>query len=129
MSIVRFPIAIVIAASCCCVASVIFTSSIFIMSREMSITRQQVMPLINAAVPIMEDGDQLTNLAVGTSEKILTIADVAKNATSNIDPLLSNLLEFMNKSAKMISHVEHFSKHPSLHIDLGNADDDRGTRQ
>lgn len=125
MSLMGFPLAIVVAASCCCIASVVFTMSIFLMTKEMSITRQQVMPLINAAVPIMEDGTQLSNLAIGTSEKVLNIAEITKNATSNIDPILSNVVEFMNKSAALMTHMEHFSRHPSLHIDLGNADDSR----
>ena len=68
--------------------------SIFFMTSEMSITRQQVMPLINAAVPIMKDGTQLTNIAVGTSQKVLNIAEVARNATSNIDPILSDVIKF-----------------------------------
>lgn len=120
ISLMGFPIAIVIAASCCFVGSVIFTMSIFLMTREMSITRQQVMPLINAAVPIMEDGTQLTNIVVGTSQKVLNIAEVARNATFNIDPILSDVVKFMNNSARLMNHMEYFSRHPSLHIDLGN---------
>jgi hypothetical protein len=122
-SLLGFPVAIVVAASCCCLGSIVFTLSIFFITQEMSITRQQVMPLINAAVPIMQDGTQISGLVVGTTQKVLNIAEIAKNASLDIEPILFNVRQFMNESSKLVSHMEYFSRHPSLHIDLGKAND------
>lgn len=122
-SLLGFPVAIVVAASCCCLGSIVFTLSIFFITQEMSIARQQVMPLINAAVPIMQDGTQISGLVVGTTQKVLNIAEIAKNASLDIEPILFNVRQFVNESSKLVSHMEYFSRHPSLRIDLGKAND------
>ena len=81
------------------------------------------MPLINAAVPIMQDGTQISGLVVGTTQKVLNIAEIAKNASLDIEPILFNVRQFMNESSRLVSHMEYFSRHPSLRIDLGKAND------
>lgn len=122
-TLLGFPIALLVAATCCFVGTCVFTISIVTVTNEMTNARLQLMPLINAAVPMMKDGDRLTSIAVDTSQQVLDIAENAKNMSSKLNPILQNLVFFVNRTAAAMDNLEHYTKHPSLHINLENSDD------
>lgn len=113
------PFAIVVAAACCFLASCALTVATYIVTREMANTREEVRPLISAAVPIMSESGAFTSAMRQASEDVLQITEMAYNATQTIVPISQLIYHAVNDTSTTLQHMEHMAHHPVLHIDMG----------
>jgi len=112
------PLVLLLVGACCLLSAIVVTVAIYIIASEMSRTRDDVRPLINAALPLMSDSSRITGVALQASERMLTMVERASNATMQVLPIAQRLYDAINQTAETLAHVEHITRHPTMHITM-----------
>ena len=109
----------------CLVAATILSVSILLVTymfvSEVSNTRDDLRPIMQAALPLMRDSQTISNLAVETSQQVLQVAHTAHKVTNLLPPAMSEFMRMLNSSASTLEHVEQLSRHPVLKIDMSSS--------
>ena len=109
----------------CCISACVISGCIVIVFHmlvsEISNARDDIRPVMQAALPLMQDSERISSIAIETSERLLRMAQRAYNATNLLPPAMSELMYVLNLSANTMQHMEHLTRHPVLKIDMSTA--------
>ena len=109
---------------CCLIVIIICACMLWMvqmLTYEISMARQELRPIVSAAVPIMRDAESIQSMAVQASRRVLLMVERASNVTELVPPMAGKLSQFIDHTSATMRNVHQLTTHPVLKLDLGSA--------